>query len=104
MSLISNLLTNPQYWLDRAEEIRVLPERTVCAETKRMLETIVADNELLARRAEERPRGSTLEQLRLVAQPAGTKIQVDNQLSKVSINLHRIEPDQVIIEWTPAKA
>jgi hypothetical protein len=57
--MTSNLLTDPRYWLDRAEEIRVLAERSVHAETKRMLETIVADYELLARRAEERLRGST---------------------------------------------
>jgi hypothetical protein len=56
--MTSNLLTNPQYWRDRAEEIRVLAERSVHAETKRMLETIVADYELLALRAEERLRGS----------------------------------------------
>jgi hypothetical protein len=46
--MTSNLLTDPRYWLDRAEEIRVLAERSVHAETKRMLETIVADYELLA--------------------------------------------------------
>jgi hypothetical protein len=49
--MTSNLLTNPQYWLDRAEEIRVLAERSVYAETKRMLEKIVSDYELSARRA-----------------------------------------------------
>jgi hypothetical protein len=38
--MTSNLLSDPQYWLDRAEEIRVLAERSVHAETKRMLETI----------------------------------------------------------------
>jgi hypothetical protein len=54
--MTSNLLTNPQYWRDRAEEIRVLAERSVHTETKRMLETIVSDYELLARRAEERLR------------------------------------------------
>jgi hypothetical protein len=52
--MISDLLTNPQHWRDRAEEIRVLAERSIRAETKRMLENIVADHELLARRAEER--------------------------------------------------
>ena len=55
--MTSDLLTNPQYWRDRAEEIRVLAESSVHGETKRMLETIVADYELLARRAEERLRG-----------------------------------------------
>jgi hypothetical protein len=57
--MTSDLLTDPQYWRDRAEEIRVLAERTVDTETKRMLETLVADYELLARRAEERLRGGT---------------------------------------------
>jgi hypothetical protein len=52
-----DLLTNPEYWRDRAEEIRQLGARGVDAETKRMLETIVTDYELLARRAEERLRG-----------------------------------------------
>jgi hypothetical protein len=54
--MTSNLLTNPQYWLDRAEEIRVLAERSIHAETKGMLEKIVSDYELLAQRAEERLR------------------------------------------------
>jgi hypothetical protein len=61
--MTSNLLTNPRYWLDRVEEIRVLAERSVHTETKRMLETIVADYELLARQAEERLRGSTPDNL-----------------------------------------
>jgi hypothetical protein len=56
--MTSDLLNNPQYWRDRAEEIRQLAARSVHAETKRMLETIVADYELLARRAEERLSGS----------------------------------------------
>jgi hypothetical protein len=53
-----DLLTNPQHWRDRAKEIRVLAERSVVAETKRILEKIARDYELLARRAEERLRGS----------------------------------------------
>jgi hypothetical protein len=57
--MTSDLLTNPQYWRDRAEEIRVLAECSVQVETKRILERIVADYDLLARRAEERLRGST---------------------------------------------
>jgi hypothetical protein len=36
--MTSDLLTNPRYWLDRAEEIRVLAERSVHAEPKCMLE------------------------------------------------------------------
>jgi hypothetical protein len=56
-----DLLTNPQYWRDRAKEIRWLAERSVHVETKRALETIVADYELLARRAEERLRGNRLD-------------------------------------------
>jgi hypothetical protein len=59
MSMTSQLLTDPQYWRDRAEEIRVIAERYIHPETKRMLEKIVSDYELLARRAEERLRGST---------------------------------------------
>jgi hypothetical protein len=57
--MTSDLLTNPQYWRDRAEEIRVIAERSVHAETKRALEKLVSDYELLALRAEERLRGST---------------------------------------------
>jgi ribose 1,5-bisphosphokinase PhnN len=63
MSMTSNLLTNPQYWRDRAEEIRVLAERSTHPETKRMLENIVIENiaidyERLALRTEERLRES----------------------------------------------
>jgi hypothetical protein len=43
MSMTSSLLTNPQYWRDRAEEIRVLAERSTHPETKRTLENIVID-------------------------------------------------------------
>jgi hypothetical protein len=50
--MTSDLLTNPQYWLDRAEEIRVLAERYIHPETKRMLDNIVTDYEHLARRPE----------------------------------------------------
>jgi hypothetical protein len=32
-------------------------------------------------------------------QPAVAKIQVADQLSKLSINLQHVEPDQIIIEW-----
>jgi hypothetical protein len=56
--MTSDPLTNPQFWRDRAEEIRVVAERYIHPETKRMLKTIVADYELLARRAEQRLRGS----------------------------------------------
>jgi hypothetical protein len=31
--------------------------------------------------------------------PADAKIQVASQLSKLSINLPHVEPDQIIIEW-----
>jgi hypothetical protein len=37
-------------------------------------------------------------------EPAAAKIQVANQLKKLSIAPQGIEPDQIIIEWTPAKA
>jgi len=53
----SDLLTNSQYWRDRAEEIRVLAERYAHPETKRMLQGLVADYEVLAQRAEKRLRG-----------------------------------------------
>jgi hypothetical protein len=54
----SDLLTNPQYWRDRAKEIRVFAQRSTHPETKRMLQNIVADSEHLAQRAEERLQGS----------------------------------------------
>jgi hypothetical protein len=41
----SGLLTNPQYWRDRAKEIRVFAQRSTHPETKRMLQNIVADSE-----------------------------------------------------------
>jgi hypothetical protein len=52
--MTSNLLTNPQYWRDRAKEIRVLAERSTHPETKRTLQNIAADYERLALRAEGR--------------------------------------------------
>jgi hypothetical protein len=55
--MISDLLTNPKYWRDRAEEIRMIAERGIPAEIKRMLESVVVDYELLALRAEERLQG-----------------------------------------------
>jgi hypothetical protein len=64
--MTSDLLTNPRYWRDRAEEIRSLAEGSIHAETKRMLEAIVVDYELLARRAEERLGGRRTGRLRLV--------------------------------------
>jgi hypothetical protein len=51
--MTSDLLTNPQYWRELAKEIRVLAERSSHPETKRTLQNIVADYELLAQRAEE---------------------------------------------------
>jgi hypothetical protein len=52
------LLTNPQYWRDRAEEVRVIAERMRDSENKRMMQNIVIGYELLAERAEERLRGN----------------------------------------------
>jgi hypothetical protein len=59
--MTSNLLTNPQYWRDRAKEIRGLAERSTHADTKRMLQKIVADYEHLVQRAEQRLQGSRRE-------------------------------------------
>jgi hypothetical protein len=56
--MTSSLLTNPQYWRDPAEEIRVFAERSTHPETERALENIVIDYERLALRAEERLRES----------------------------------------------
>lgn len=55
------MMTRINSVIDRAEEIRVLAERMVDAETNRTAEKIASDYELLARRAEERVRGSTLD-------------------------------------------
>jgi hypothetical protein len=52
--MTSDLLTNPQYWRDRAKEIRVLAERSTHPETKRTLQNIAPDYERLALRAEGR--------------------------------------------------
>jgi hypothetical protein len=62
----SDLLTNPQYWRDRAKEIRVFAQRSTHPETKRMLQNIVADSEHLAQRAEERLQESRREKRRRV--------------------------------------
>jgi hypothetical protein len=55
------MMTRINSVIDRAEEIRVLAERMVDAETNRTLEKIASDYALLARRAEERLRGSTFD-------------------------------------------
>ena len=56
--MTSALLTNPEYWRDRAEEVRVIAERMRDSENKRMMQNIVIGYELLAERAEERLRGN----------------------------------------------
>jgi hypothetical protein len=53
------MMTRINSVVDRAEEIRVLAERMVDAETNRTLEKIASYYELLAQRAELR--GSTLD-------------------------------------------
>jgi hypothetical protein len=55
------MMTRINSVIDRAEEIRVLAGRMVDAETNRTLEKIASDYELLARRAEERLRRTTLD-------------------------------------------
>jgi hypothetical protein len=35
-------------------------------------------------------------------EPAAAMSQVANQLKKLAIDLQDVEPDQIIIEWTPA--
>jgi hypothetical protein len=37
-------------------------------------------------------------------EPAAAKIQVANQLKKLTVAPQGIEPDQIIIEWRPRKA
>jgi hypothetical protein len=37
-------------------------------------------------------------------EPAAAKIQVANQLKKLTVAPQGIEPDQIIIEWRPQKA
>jgi hypothetical protein len=59
--MTSELLTTPQYWRDRAEEIQELAERSTHPETKRSLQNIAADYERLAERAEERLQESSRE-------------------------------------------
>jgi hypothetical protein len=49
--MTSRLLTTPQYWRDRAKEIRELAERSTHPETKGNLQNIAADYEHLAQRA-----------------------------------------------------
>jgi hypothetical protein len=48
------LLTNPKYWRDRAEEITAIADRLANQETKRTMQEIAVCYEQLARRAEER--------------------------------------------------
>jgi len=51
--MASNLLTNPQYWRDRAKEIQAVADRVVNQETKRTMQDIAICYEQLAQRAEE---------------------------------------------------
>jgi FtsP/CotA-like multicopper oxidase with cupredoxin domain len=37
-------------------------------------------------------------------EPAAARIQVANRLKKLTVAPQGIEPNQIIIEWTPAKA
>jgi hypothetical protein len=53
-ALTSKLLTNPQYWRDRAEEIQAIADRLANQETKRTMQDLATCYEQLARRAEER--------------------------------------------------
>jgi hypothetical protein len=48
------LLTNPQYWRDRAEEIKAMADRIANQETKRTMQDIAICYEQLEQRAEER--------------------------------------------------
>jgi hypothetical protein len=57
--MTSDLLTNPKFWRDRAEEIRAIADRLVNQETKRMMQDIAICYEQLAQRAEERLSAST---------------------------------------------
>jgi hypothetical protein len=52
--MTSNLLTNPKYWRDRAEEMQAIADRLVNQETKRTMQGIAICYEQLAQRAEER--------------------------------------------------
>jgi hypothetical protein len=52
--MASDLLTNPKYWRDRAEEIQAIADRLVNQETKRTMQGIAVCYEQLAQRAEER--------------------------------------------------
>lgn len=50
------LLTDPQYWRDRGEEMQRLGEQYKDPTTKQMMFGLATDYECLARRAEERLR------------------------------------------------
>jgi hypothetical protein len=52
--MTSDLLTNPRFWRDRAEEVQAIANRLVNQETKRMMQDIAICYEQLAQRAEER--------------------------------------------------
>jgi hypothetical protein len=58
--MTSKLLTNPQYWRDRAEEIKAIADRIGNQETKRTMHDIAICYEQLAQRAEERLSASRL--------------------------------------------
>jgi hypothetical protein len=50
--MTSNLLTNPKYWRDCAEEMQAIADRLVNQETKRTMQGIAICYEQLAQRAE----------------------------------------------------
>ncbi len=57
--MASDLLANPKYWRDRAEEIQAIADRLVNQEMKRRMQYIAICYEQLAQRAEERLSGSS---------------------------------------------
>jgi hypothetical protein len=52
--MTSKLLTNPQYWRDRAAEIKAIADRLANQEAKRTMQDLAISYEQLAQRAEER--------------------------------------------------
>jgi hypothetical protein len=57
---MSSHLNDPNYWRDRAEELRVLAEHLKDPDAKAMILRCARDYDLLAERAEERLRSSAL--------------------------------------------
>jgi hypothetical protein len=58
MSTVQNAFEDPKHWRDRAEEVRLIAQDMKDEQSKATMLRIADDYERLARKAEERAKGS----------------------------------------------